>query len=70
MDKTTVPGGGCRKAEDQKIYGGCMEEYTTLAGSGQDEFVERRSRFIGSIRPVTTEEEAIAVSYTHLPNCT
>lgn len=37
-----------------------MEEYTTLEGYGQDEFVERRSRFIGSIRPVTTEEEAIA----------
>ena len=35
-------------------------EYTTLAGYGTDEFVEKRSRFIGYAKPVTTEEEAIA----------
>ncbi len=35
-------------------------EYTTIEHYAQDEFVERRSRFIGSILPVTTEEEAIA----------
>lgn len=33
--------------------------YRTVAREASDEFVERRSRFIGSIRPVTTEEEAL-----------
>lgn len=37
-----------------------MESYTTVAGEAQDEFVERRSRFIGTIAPVATEEEALA----------
>ena len=37
-----------------------MEEYTTIAGYASDSFIERRSRFIGAIRPVQTEEEAIA----------
>ena len=35
-------------------------EYTTLADYGTDEFVEKRSRFIGYAKPVTTEEETIA----------
>ena len=35
-------------------------EYTTLADYGTDEFVEKRSRFIGYAKPVTTEEAAIA----------
>ena len=34
--------------------------YLTIAGDGEDEFTEKRSRFIGAIRPVTTEEEAQA----------
>lgn len=37
-----------------------MDAYRTIRREGQDEFVERRSRFIGAIRPVTTEEEAVA----------
>ncbi len=37
-----------------------MEEYRTIAGAAVDEFVEKRSRFIGAIQPVTTEEEAQA----------
>ncbi len=37
-----------------------MEEYRTLAGPARAEFVEKRSRFIGSIQPVSTEEEAVA----------
>lgn len=37
-----------------------MQEYTTILGSAQDEFVERKSRFIGYIAPVETEEEAMA----------
>ena len=35
-------------------------DYTTLLQAAQDEFVEKRSRFIGSIAPVTTEEQAMA----------
>ena len=37
-----------------------MDAYRTIRRENQDEFVERRSRFIGAIRPVTTEAEAIA----------
>lgn len=36
-----------------------MQEYTTIHDTAQDEFVERKSRFIGSIAPVETEEEAL-----------
>ncbi|WP_322169613.1 IMPACT family protein [Acutalibacter caecimuris] len=35
-------------------------EYVTVAQEGTAEFVERKSRFIGSCRPVATEEEALA----------
>lgn len=35
-------------------------EYITVRQTGIDEFIERKSRFIGSCRPVTTEEEALA----------
>lgn len=37
-----------------------MEEYLTIAKAAVDEFTEKRSRFIGAIRPVATEEEAQA----------
>lgn len=37
-----------------------MEEYRTIAGEARAEFTEKRSRFIGSIRPVSCEEEATA----------
>ena len=37
-----------------------MESYRTVAARASDEFVERRSRFIGHARPVQTEEEAVA----------
>ncbi len=37
-----------------------LQPYTTIAAPAQDEFVERRSRFIGQITPVTSEEEAVA----------
>lgn len=33
-------------------------EYKTVAHEAQDEFVEKRSRFIGYIKPVTTQEQA------------
>lgn len=34
-------------------------EYITVREEGADEFVERKSRFIGSCRPVRTEQEAL-----------
>ncbi len=40
--------------------GGGPVEYITVAGQGQAEFVEKKSRFIGSCCPVQTEEEALA----------
>lgn len=36
-----------------------MEQYVTVADGASDEFVERRSRFIGSVTPVSTEEAAL-----------
>ena len=36
------------------------EGYCTLHDAAQDEFTEKRSRFIGYAAPVTTEEEALA----------
>jgi len=36
------------------------DRYLTIARAAVDEFVEKRSRFIGAIQPVTTEEEALA----------
>lgn len=37
-----------------------MAEYKTIRKRASDEFVEKKSRFIGYIAPVETEEEAIA----------
>lgn len=34
-------------------------EYLTVQAEGQDEFMEKKSRFIGSCRPVKTEQEAL-----------
>lgn len=36
-----------------------MEEYLVPAGFGEDEFIEKKSRFIGRLWPVETEEEAL-----------
>ena len=36
-----------------------MEEYITLSKEAQASFVEKRSEFIGTARPVKTEEEAM-----------
>lgn len=36
-----------------------MDEYRTLRETAQDEFTEKRSRFIGYVRPVTSEREAL-----------
>lgn len=40
-----------------------MESYRTVANESSDEFTERRSRFIGYVKPVQTEEDA--VSFIH-----
>ena len=37
-----------------------MTEYFIPAGPGESEFVEKRSRFLGHVRPVESEEEARA----------
>ena len=36
-----------------------MSEYLTVKESGSDEFVEKRSRFIGYCKPVKTQDEAV-----------
>ncbi|MBQ1554204.1 MAG: YigZ family protein [Clostridia bacterium] len=36
-----------------------MQEYKTPASAGQDEFTEKRSRFIGYVCPVSSEQEAL-----------
>lgn len=36
-----------------------MEIYKTVRSEAQDEFIEKRSRFIGYIKPVTKEQDAI-----------
>ena len=37
-----------------------LQRYKTIAGRTEDEFIEKRSRFIGYIAPATTEEEALS----------
>lgn len=37
-----------------------MQPYTTVKQAAEAEFVEKRSRFIGAVKPVQTEEEAAA----------
>ena len=36
-----------------------MQSYLTIAAEAQAEFIEKKSRFIGTIKPVTTEAEAL-----------
>ncbi len=36
-----------------------MEEYLVPTGYGEDEFIEKKSRFIGRVWPVETEQEAL-----------
>ena len=36
-----------------------MDEYRTIRKASSDEFVEKKSRFIGHVCPVTTQEEAM-----------
>ncbi len=37
-----------------------MNEYVTVSQFGADEFIEKRSRFIGYCKPVKTQEEAVS----------
>lgn len=36
------------------------EQYKTVYEGGEGEIVEKKSRFIATVRPVETEEEALA----------
>ncbi|MGN0522339.1 MAG: YigZ family protein [Eubacterium sp.] len=36
-----------------------MKEYKTVEKEGCDEFIEKKSRFIGYVKPVKTQEEAV-----------
>lgn len=36
-----------------------MEEYRTVEHEGHDSFIKKKSKFIGYVKPVTTQEEAI-----------
>ena len=37
-----------------------LPEYKTVYEGGEDEIVEKKSRFIATVLPVQTEEEALA----------
>ena len=37
-----------------------MSSYRTIKNESSDEFIEKKSRFIGYVRPVKTQEEALA----------
>ena len=37
-----------------------MAQYKTVLREAEDDFVEKRSRFIGYAKPVSTEAEALA----------
>jgi len=39
---------------------GILESYKTIEGQSCAELVEKKSRFIAQLSPVTTEEEALA----------
>lgn len=41
------------------LWGVCMSDYKTVKEFGADEFVEKRSRFIGYCTPVKTQDEAL-----------
>ena len=41
------------------FLGGDTVEYRTVEKSASDEFTEKKSRFIGYIKPVTTQEQAV-----------
>lgn len=50
----------CNPHNGQDWERGTRMEYITVRQWGQAEFVERKSRFIGTCQPVKTEEEALA----------
>ena len=46
-----------------------MAAYKTIAAPAEAEIVEKKSRFIGQIAPVSTEEEALAFIAEVKPPC-
>ena len=63
-NKTVEKQGGAK--EHRLIFchfvldGGKMDSYKTIASRGSDEFIVKKSRFIGHVCPVKTPEEAVA----------
>ena len=47
-----------------------LEKYKTVYKGGEGEIVEKKSRFIATVRPVKTEEEALAFINTGMPDTT
>ena len=43
-----------------------MSEYYIPSGPGEAEFTEKRSRFLGHVRMVETEEEAREIGRAHV----
>ena len=41
------------------FYGDIMKEYKTVEFESSDEFIEKKSRFIGYVKPVKTQAEAV-----------
>ena len=42
------------------------KDYKTVLENASDEFVEKRSRFIGYCKPVKTEQEAVNIGMLHI----
>ncbi len=42
------------------LFGDRMQEYKTVEMAANDCFIEKKSRFIGYVKPVSTQEEAVA----------
>lgn len=44
------------------------KDYKTVLSNAKDEFVEKRSRFVGYCKPVTCEQEAVDLSTKNAVN--
>ncbi len=42
-----------------KLFRGFMEEYKTVETESNDSFIEKKSKFIGYVKPVKTQDEAV-----------
>ena len=46
--------------KNQGSYVNMLEKYKVVYKGGQDEIIEKKSRFIATVAPVESEEEALA----------